>query len=60
MLIAGCDLSVGGREIGAWMEEAGFINVNLIEMKLPMAPWPKEKRLKDAVRGFSMLLDLKV
>lgn len=50
MMLAGCNLSVGGQEIGAWMEEAGFINVNVIEMKLPIAPWPKEKRLKEAVR----------
>lgn len=49
MMLAGCNLAISGQEIGAWMEEAGFINVNVVEMKLPIAPWPKEKRLKDAV-----------
>jgi hypothetical protein len=49
MMLAGCNMSISGQEIGAWMEEAGFINVNVVEMKLPLAPWPKDKKLKDAV-----------
>ena len=30
------------------MEEAGFINVHVQQYKLPMAPWAKDKRLRQA------------
>ena len=30
------------------LEAAGFVDVQMIEWKVPRNPWPKEKRLKDA------------
>lgn len=30
------------------MEEAGFINVNIVPFKMPLGPWPKDKRLRQA------------
>lgn len=42
------------QEVKAHMEEAGFVNVQTVEMKLPMSPWSTEKKLKEA-GGFTML-----
>lgn len=36
------------------MEDAGFVNVAVVDMKMPISPWPKDKRLKEA-GGFMML-----
>ena len=30
------------------MEEAGFINVNIVPFKMPLGPWPKNQRLRQA------------
>jgi len=30
------------------MEHAGFVNVAAVDMKMPISPWPMDKRLKEA------------
>jgi len=30
------------------MEEAGFVNVSIAPFKMPLGPWPKDKRLREA------------
>lgn len=40
------------------MSEAGFINITKLEFKLPLGPWPKDKRLRQAgVFGMANLLE---
>jgi hypothetical protein len=52
--------------IKRWMEEAGFIEVEEHILKLPVGPWPKDKRLKkvglfesvnmhDGIEGLSIM-----
>lgn len=48
MMMAGCNLSQSSQDVKGYMEEAGFVNVEVIDLKFPIAPWPKEKRLKEA------------
>jgi hypothetical protein len=34
-------------KLKGWMEEAGFVDVEEHILKLPVGPWPKDKRLKN-------------
>lgn len=35
-----------------WMEEAGFVDVHEIVHKIPIGPWPKDKKLKEIGKIF--------
>ncbi|KIX95772.1 uncharacterized protein Z520_08480 [Fonsecaea multimorphosa CBS 102226] len=35
-----------GRRLEQWAKEAGFINVQVVKVPVPIGPWPKDKRLK--------------
>lgn len=48
MLKAGCNIHQSSADIKRFFEEAGFVNVTVVNMKLPIGPWAKEKRFKDA------------
>jgi hypothetical protein len=50
MLLGGCDMRISSQQIKSYMEEAGFVNVQTINMKLPMSPWSKNPKLKVAGR----------
>lgn len=40
------------------MRDAGFVNVSVMEFKMPIGAWPKDKRLHDAgIYGLRALLD---
>jgi hypothetical protein len=54
MLVGGCNMRGSAKELKAHMEEARFVNVETVEMKLPMSPWSTEQKLKEA-GGFTML-----
>jgi len=47
-LIGGCDMRISGQQIKSYMEAAGFVNVQIIEMKWPMSPWSDDPKLRDA------------
>ncbi len=36
------------QDVRGYMEEAGIVNVEVKDMKLPISPWPKEKKYKEA------------
>lgn len=44
----GLNMRVPSTQIKTWMEGAGFEDVTIVDLKLPLGPWPKEKRLKEA------------
>ncbi len=48
MLKSGCNLASNSKELKRLMEEAGFVNVQAIDFKLPLSPWCKEPKLKEA------------
>jgi hypothetical protein len=54
MLLAGCNLRGTSQELRAAMEDAGFINVRVIDFKFPLSPWARDRKLKQA-GGFAML-----
>lgn len=35
-----------------WMEDAGFVDVNEVVYKIPIGPWPKDKKLKEIGKIF--------
>lgn len=35
-------------EMKTFYEEAGFVNVSIVDLKWPVAPWPTDARLKEA------------
>ena len=56
-----------GPEIKTWMERAGFVDIHEHVSKIPIGPWPKDKRLKrigqwwlqnwmSGIQGFSLKL----
>jgi hypothetical protein len=48
MLKRGCNMHVSASEIRDYMEAAGFVNIGVKEIKLPMSPWSSDKKLKEA------------
>lgn len=54
MLLGGCNMRGSAQEVKQHMEDAGFVNVGVVEMKLPMSPWNQDKKSKEA-GGFAML-----
>ena len=43
----GISLQLTGEEIKAHMETAGFQNVEIRAFKIPIGPWPADKKLKE-------------
>lgn len=43
----GISLKLSGEEIKAHMEAAGFQNVEIRGFKIPIGPWPADKKLKE-------------
>lgn len=60
MLLGGCDMRISSQQIKSYMEAAGFVNVQVIDLKWPMAPWSKDPKLREAgqLMKISMLSDL--
>ena len=60
MFLGGCDMRISSQQIKSYMEAAGFVNVQVIDLKLPMAPWSKDPKLREAgqLMKISMLSDL--
>jgi len=54
MLKGGCNMHVSASEISDYIEAAGFVNIGVKEVKLPMSPWSSDKKLKEA-GAFCML-----
>jgi hypothetical protein len=54
MLKGGCNMHVSASEIKGYMEDAGFVNIGVKEVQLPMSPWSSDKKLKEA-GAFCML-----
>jgi len=44
----GLNMRVPSTQFKTWMESAGFEDVTIVDLKLPLGPWSKEKRLKEA------------
>ena len=47
-LKAGVNLRTSIDFLTASLEKAGFVDCKVLEFKLPIGPWPKQKRLRDA------------
>lgn len=41
-------MHVSASEIRDYMEAAGFVNIGVMKVKLPMSPWSSNKKLKEA------------
>ena len=56
-LKANMDFRMSGDLLKKWMEEAGFVNVDVRPFKIPIGTWPADKRLRDigAVQLVAML-----
>ena len=50
MLAGGCNTRITFQEIKRFVEEAGFVNVQVVERKLPMGPWCSDRKLREAGR----------
>lgn len=51
-LLAGCNMRISAADLKGYMEEAGFVNVQTVEMKWPMSDWSDDPKLREA--GFWM------
>ncbi len=47
-------MRISSQQLKEEMVKAGFVNVQSVDLKLPMSPWNEEKNLKEA-GGFVML-----
>ncbi|KAF2788431.1 S-adenosyl-L-methionine-dependent methyltransferase, partial [Melanomma pulvis-pyrius CBS 109.77] len=45
---AGLVLRTSGPLLKSYLENAGFVDVNVLEFRLPIGPWAAKKRLRDA------------
>jgi hypothetical protein len=45
---AGLCLRTNGTVLSAYLEKAGFVDVTVLEFRLPIGPWAAKKRLRDA------------
>lgn len=61
MLSVGSDMRISSEQIKTYMKDAGFINVQVIDMKWPISAWEREPRLKEAgaIMKQSMLGDMR-
>jgi hypothetical protein len=48
LLLDGCNLCIPAQDIKRYMEEAGFVNVQIVETKMPMSPWSRNRKFRDA------------
>lgn len=48
MLKGGCEMRCSSQQLKEEMEKAGFVNVQSVDLKLPMSPWNEDPKLKDA------------
>lgn len=46
--LVGCPCRVDSNTMRRYFEDAGFINIEVIDYKWPISPWPADKRLKEA------------
>ncbi|KAI9817912.1 MAG: hypothetical protein M1832_004532 [Thelocarpon impressellum] len=44
----GFSLRLDPAELRRWMEEAGFVDVTVLDLKLPMGLWPADEKLREA------------
>jgi hypothetical protein len=49
-LLTGCNMRLPAQQIKSFMEAAGFVNVQTVEMKWPMSPWTwhEDEKLREA------------
>lgn len=52
----GLNIRVPSTQIKTWMEQAGFEDVTVVDFKLPLGPWSKEKHLREAGNAEAMSL----
>ncbi|KAF2116984.1 S-adenosyl-L-methionine-dependent methyltransferase [Lophiotrema nucula] len=45
---AGLSLRTSPELLKEFLEKVGFVDITVLEFKLPIGPWPKKKRLRDA------------
>jgi hypothetical protein len=48
MLLGGGNVRMSSRELKQYMEDAGFVNVQTVDLKWPMSPWSSDRKLKEA------------
>jgi len=48
MLLGGGNVRVTSQELKQYMEDAGFVNVQTVDLKWPMSPWSSDPKLKEA------------
>ena len=48
MLKAGCEMRCASEKLKEEMEKAGFVNVQSVDLMVPMSPWSEDPKLKDA------------
>jgi hypothetical protein len=48
MLLGGGNVRISSRELKRYMEDAGFVNVQTVDLKWPMSPWSEDPKLKEA------------
>jgi Methyltransferase domain len=60
MLLGGSDMTISSQQIKSYMQDAGFVNVQVIDMKLPISGWSNDPKLKEAgmIMKESMLSDI--
>jgi hypothetical protein len=46
--LAGCNVRVSAQDLESLMKEAGFVNIQMLEMKWPMSPWNEDEKLREA------------
>jgi hypothetical protein len=47
-LMAGIDMRVSASRLKEYFEDAGFVNITKEEFKLPIGPWARDPRLREA------------
>ncbi|KAI9807008.1 MAG: hypothetical protein M1833_002666 [Piccolia ochrophora] len=45
---AGFSLRLNNTDLKQWMEDAGFVDVQIINLKIPIGLWPEDQTLKEA------------
>ena len=52
--MVGANCRVSSAELKQYFVDGGFVNVEVIDMKWPIGPWPRDKRWKEA-GAFAMM-----
>jgi ubiquinone/menaquinone biosynthesis C-methylase UbiE len=47
-MMAGIDMRINASKLEGMFKEAGFVNVKKVEFKLPVGPWAKDPKLREA------------